>query len=37
VWLEQRGYRVITMHVAAVEADVAAELDQFESSLLKSS
>src|ERR1700675_965659 len=27
VWLEQRGYRVVTMHVAAVEGDVAAELD----------
>ena len=35
VWLEQRGYRVVTMHVAAVEGDVAAELDRLESSLLK--
>ncbi|HEX9588881.1 MAG TPA: DUF559 domain-containing protein, partial [Bradyrhizobium sp.] len=34
-WLEARGYRVITMHVAAVEGDVAAELDRLESSLLK--
>src|SRR6202163_1793217 len=37
VWLEQRDYRVTTMHVAALEADVAAELDRLESSLLKSS
>jgi hypothetical protein len=35
VWLAQRGYRVTTMHVAAVEADVAAELDRLESNLLK--
>jgi len=35
VWLEQRGYRVITMHVAAVDGDVAAELDRLESGLLK--
>src|SRR5712675_594160 len=35
VWLEQRGYRVVAMHVAAVEGDVAAELDRLESSLLK--
>src|SRR3982075_2723721 len=34
-WLEARGYRVITMHVAAVEGDVAAELDRLESSLLE--
>src|SRR5712671_3169916 len=35
VWLEQRGYRVVAMHVAAVEGDVAAELDRLESSLLQ--
>jgi tRNA/rRNA methyltransferase len=35
VWLEQRGYRVVTMHVAAVEGDVAAELDRLEFSLPK--
>jgi tRNA/rRNA methyltransferase len=34
-WLEARGYRVITMHVAAVEGDVAAELGRLESSLLE--
>jgi tRNA/rRNA methyltransferase len=34
-WLEARGYRVITMHVAAVEGDVAAELDRLGSSLLE--
>jgi tRNA/rRNA methyltransferase len=34
-WLEARGYRVIAMHVAAVEGDVAAELGRLESSLLK--
>jgi tRNA/rRNA methyltransferase len=34
-WLAQRGYRVISMHVAAVERDVAAELDRLESGLLK--
>src|ERR1700730_3665634 len=34
-WLEARGYRVIAMHVAAVEGDVAAELDRLESSLLE--
>src|SRR5258708_16335085 len=27
-WLEQRGYRVVAMHVAAVEGDAAAELDR---------
>src|SRR5882757_8671099 len=35
VWLEQRGYRVVAMHVAAVEGDAAAELDRLESSLPK--
>ena len=34
-WLEARGYRVITMRVAAVEGDVAAELGRLESSLLE--
>src|SRR6202163_1874179 len=32
-WLEARGYRVITMHVAAVEGDVAAELGGLEPTL----
>jgi tRNA/rRNA methyltransferase len=36
VWLEQRGYRVITMPVADVERDVAAELDRLETSLVES-
>src|ERR1700716_1162296 len=33
VWLKQRGYRVVTMPVAAVEGDVAAELDRLETGL----
>jgi tRNA/rRNA methyltransferase len=32
-WLEQRGYRVIAMHVADVERDLAAELARLESTL----
>ena len=32
-WLETRGYRVINMHVAAVENDVAVELDRLEATL----
>jgi tRNA/rRNA methyltransferase len=32
-WLEQRGYRVIAMHVADVERDLAAELERLESAL----
>jgi len=34
-WLEARGYGVITMPVAAVESDLAAELDRLESSVLE--
>src|SRR3979411_2852952 len=34
-WLEARGYRVITMRVADVEGDLAAQLDRIESSLLE--
>src|ERR1700733_6209839 len=32
-WLEQRGYRVVSMPSADVERDIAAELDRLESSL----
>src|ERR1700735_4165345 len=32
-WLEARGYRVVTMAVADIEGDVAAQLDQLEASL----
>ncbi len=35
-WLEARGYRVLTMAVADVEADLAAELDRLASELAKS-
>jgi tRNA/rRNA methyltransferase len=35
-WLEARGYRVLTMAVAEVEADLAAELDRLASELAKS-
>jgi tRNA/rRNA methyltransferase len=34
-WLEARGYRVVTMPVASVEGDLAAELDRLEASLLE--
>jgi tRNA/rRNA methyltransferase len=34
-WLEARGYGVINMPVAAVEADLAAELDRLEASVLE--
>jgi tRNA/rRNA methyltransferase len=34
-WLEARGYRVIDMHVADVEGDVAAQLDRLEQGLLE--
>ena len=34
-WLEARGYRVLTMAVAEVEADLAAELDRLASELAK--
>src|ERR1700678_4121253 len=30
-WLEQRGYRVVIMHVADIERDLARELDRLES------
>jgi tRNA/rRNA methyltransferase len=33
-WLEARGYRVINMKVADVEADLAAQLDRLESGVL---
>jgi tRNA/rRNA methyltransferase len=36
-WLEQRGYRVVITHVAAVERDLAAELDRLEAGLVHSS
>jgi tRNA/rRNA methyltransferase len=32
-WLAARGYKVVTMPVAAVEGDLAAELDRLEASL----
>jgi tRNA/rRNA methyltransferase len=32
-WMEQRGYRVVDMHVADVERDLATELARLESSL----
>jgi tRNA/rRNA methyltransferase len=34
-WLQQRGYRVITMHVADVEGDLPGQLDRLESSVLE--
>jgi tRNA/rRNA methyltransferase len=34
-WLEARGYRVIDMTVADVEADLAAQLDRLESGVLE--
>ena len=34
-WLEARGYRVIAMPVADVEADLAGQLDRLETRLLK--
>src|SRR6202790_1297160 len=34
-WLQARGYRVISMPVANVERDLAAELDRLESGLLE--
>jgi tRNA/rRNA methyltransferase len=36
-WLEQRGYRVIDMTAAAIEADVAAELGRLEAGMQRSS
>jgi tRNA/rRNA methyltransferase len=35
VWLEARGYRVVSMHAAKVEGGLAAELDRLELSLLE--
>jgi tRNA/rRNA methyltransferase len=35
-WLEHRGYRVVIMHVADVERDLARELDRLESGLVDS-
>jgi tRNA/rRNA methyltransferase len=35
-WLEQRGYRVVVVHVADVERDLARELDRLESGLVDS-
>ena len=32
-WLEERGYRVVSMATASVEGDLAAELDRLESGL----
>jgi tRNA/rRNA methyltransferase len=32
-WLQQRGYRVVTMAVADIEANVAAELDRLEAGI----
>ncbi len=34
-WLEARGYRVIDMRVADVEADLAAELDRLEANFCR--
>jgi tRNA/rRNA methyltransferase len=34
-WLEARGYRVVTMAVADIERDVAAQLDRLESAVLR--
>jgi tRNA/rRNA methyltransferase len=34
-WLEARGYRVISMKVADVEADLATQLDRLESGVLE--
>src|SRR4030088_114871 len=34
-WLEARGYRVVTMASADVEADIAGQLDRLESGLLE--
>lgn len=36
-WLEQRGYRVVDMTAAGIEADVAAELGRLEAEMQKSS
>jgi len=36
-WLQQRGYRVVTMAAADVESRVAAELDRLEAALTESS
>ncbi len=36
-WLEQRGYRVIEMKAAGIEADVATELGRLEADMQKSS
>src|SRR5665213_345157 len=36
-WLEQRGYRVIDMTAAGIEADVAAELGRLEADMQQSS
>src|SRR6266853_6377539 len=35
-WLQQRGYRVITMNVADIEGNLPAQLDLLESSVLES-
>jgi tRNA/rRNA methyltransferase len=34
-WLEARGYRVVTMPAADVEADISGQLDRLESGLLE--
>src|SRR5476651_771883 len=34
-WLQARGYRVISMHVADVEGDLAKQLDRLEAGLLE--
>jgi tRNA/rRNA methyltransferase len=34
-WLEQRGYRVIDMTAAGIEADVTAELGRLEADMAK--
>ena len=34
-WLEARGYRVISMRVADVEADLASQLDRLEAGVLE--
>jgi tRNA/rRNA methyltransferase len=34
-WLEERGYRVVAMASADVEADISGQLDRLESGLLE--
>ena len=34
-WLEERGYRVVAMASADVEADISGQLDRLEAGLLE--